>query len=115
MFIKSTLSVLALAGTLVAAHASAAPSPDAALLARASISKEQATRTALARVPNGHVGSAELEREHGRLIWSFDVAQAGRSGVTEVQVDARSGKIVSIQKESAAHEASETRAEAQGR
>ena len=67
----------------------------------------QAKQGALGKVPNGMVKSAELEREHGKLIWSFDVAQSGKSGVTEVQVDAVTGRVVSIRHESASKESSE--------
>jgi hypothetical protein len=75
----------------------------------------QATQTALRRVPNGAVKSVELEREHGKLVWSFDVAQSGKSGVTEVQVDAVTGQVVSLKRESAAQEADEASAEAKGK
>lgn len=109
---KPTLSLLALAGALTLTHAFAAEPSQAQLQAQAKVSQEQATRTALARVPNAKVRSAELEREHGKLVWSFDLAQDGKSGVTEIQVDARTGRVVSQKKESAAQEASEAAREA---
>jgi uncharacterized membrane protein YkoI len=56
-------------------------------------------RTALARVPGGRITEAELE-EDGRLLYSFDIRVEGRSGVEEVQVDARTGEVVSIEHES---------------
>ena len=65
----------------------------------AKISKEDATRTALAQVPNGMVKEAELEKEHGKLIWSFDIATPGTKDITEVNVDAISGQVVSTDKE----------------
>jgi uncharacterized membrane protein YkoI len=68
---------------------------DPALLAEARISRDAATWIALARVPDGAVASSELEREHGRLIWSFDVTRPDSRNVTEVHVDAQTGKIVS--------------------
>jgi uncharacterized membrane protein YkoI len=110
---KPTVSLLALAAVLAFSQAFAAESSQAQLQAQAKVSQEQATSTALARVPNAKVHSAELEREHGRLVWSFDLAQDGKSGVTEIQVDAISGKIVSVKKETAAQEATEARKEAQ--
>lgn len=110
---KPILSLLALAGAVAFTHAFAAEPSQAQLQAQAKISQEQATATALARVPNGKVRSAELEREHGKLVWSFDIARQGASGVTEIQVDARTGKIVSQKQESASQEASEARKEAQ--
>ncbi len=63
------------------------------------ISEPEARKIALARVP-GTVRSEELEREHRRIIYSYDIEQSGKPGVEEVQVDAKSGKIVSIKHES---------------
>jgi hypothetical protein len=113
MMIKPTLSLLALAAAVCFGNAFAAEPSQAQLQAQARISQEQATSTALARVPNGKVQSVELEREHGKLVWSFDIAQEGKSGVMEIQVDATTGKIASHKKETAAQEAAEARKEAQ--
>lgn len=113
MFKRTASSLLALAGALCFTHAFAAAPTQAELQAHAKVSQEQATKTALSRVPDAKVESSELEREHGKLIWSFDLARTGKPGVTEIQVDAITGKIVSMKKESAAHEAAETRKEAQ--
>ena len=77
----------------------------------AKITKEQATATALAKVPNGTVKEAELEREHGKLVWSFDIATPGTKDISEVQVDAKTGAVVSQTKETAKHEAAEKKAE----
>jgi uncharacterized membrane protein YkoI len=77
----------------------------------AKVTKEQATTTALAKVPGGTVKEAELEREHGKLVWSFDIATPGSKDITEVQVDAKTGEVVSQVKESAKHEAAEKKAE----
>src|SRR5437763_198886 len=49
----------------------------AKLMAKAKVSKEDAEKTALAQVPNGMVKEAELEKEKGKLIWSFDIATPG--------------------------------------
>lgn len=104
-----TLVTLGLAFTTP--YAFAGGDSQAALLAEAKVTETQAQATALAKVPHGIVKSSELEREHGRLIWSFDVAQASMKGVTEVQVDAKTGKIVSVKKETPAQEAKEAKAE----
>jgi hypothetical protein len=74
---------------------------------QAKITSEVAVQNALARVPGGQVREGELEKEHGRLVYSFDVLVPNREGVDEVQVDARSGKVVSVKHESAADEAKE--------
>ncbi len=39
--------------------------------------------------------SAELEAEHGCLVYSFDIEVAGKTGVQEVQIDAGNGTILS--------------------
>jgi uncharacterized membrane protein YkoI len=72
----------------------------------AKISESDARRTALARV-QGMVQSEELERENGRVVYSFDIRQADKPGVEEVQVDAVTGQIVSIEHESEATEKKE--------
>jgi hypothetical protein len=68
MFKLSTCFLLALAGELSLTQAMAADPSPADLQAEAKITQEQATRTALARVADGEVKSAELEREHGKLV-----------------------------------------------
>jgi uncharacterized membrane protein YkoI len=83
----------------------------AKLAARAKISQETAEQTALARVPNGTVKEAEIEKEHGKLIWSFDLATPGTTDITEVNVDAMTGAVISVQKESASDEAKEAKGE----
>lgn len=77
------------------------------------ITMEQAKDTALRRVP-GNIKSSELEHEHGRFIYSFDIGN--RKGIiTEVQVSAITGKVVSVTKESAQREAAEQRKESHER
>ena len=80
--------------------------------AHARITRAEAEKTALKEVPNGIVKEGELEREKGRLIWSFDIATPGTPNITEVQVDARTGKIVSKTTETPAKEAHEAATEA---
>src|SRR5436305_13571607 len=67
-------------------------------LARAAkITKEQAQEIAIKRAP-GNVESAELEREHGKLVYSFDIRNS-KGTITEVQVSAITGKVVSVEHE----------------
>lgn len=73
------------------------------------ITKEQATKTALLRAKGAVVKEAELEREKGRLVWSFDLEDAGK--IREIQVSAWSGKIVSDTIESPTAEKAEARAD----
>lgn len=80
---------------------------EGSVAAQARISRADAEKTALTRVPDGKIREGELEKEKGRLIWSFDIARAGTEDITEVHVDALTGAIVSTEKESAAAEAKE--------
>lgn len=82
------------------------------LMAKAKITRAQAEQTALKQAPNGKVKEGELEKEGGRLIWSFDIATSGTKNITEVQVDARTGKVVSKTIETPAKEAHESATEA---
>ena len=77
------------------------------LAAEAKITRNAAEHIALAQVPAGRVASGELEREHGKLIWSFDIAQNGTHDIKEIQVDAKNGKIVSVQIETSKDQAKE--------
>jgi uncharacterized membrane protein YkoI len=69
------------------------------LLAEAKVSRDDAGKTALANVPDGTIKESELEKEHDRLIWSFDVATPDAKDITEVNVDAITGAVVSTEKE----------------
>ena len=82
------------------------------LEAEAKVSKADAERTALAQVPGGKIKEGELEKEKGKLIWSFDIATPGTKDITEVQVDAINGGIVSKTIESAAEQEKEKKEEA---
>jgi hypothetical protein len=80
------------------------------LQAQAKISIEQARVIALKKVP-GEVKESELEKEHGKLVYSFDIQGTGDKDVTEVQVSAIDGSIVRVEKESAESEAKEKKRE----
>ena len=84
----------------------------AQLKAEAKITEAAAKVTALSKVPGGHVKSSELERENGKLLYSFDIATKGKSGIDEVQVDAITGaQIGNVVHETAKMEKAEARAE----
>lgn len=86
-------------------------STEQAQLARqARITMAQARATALKRAP-GNVESSELEREHGKLVYSFDIRNA-KGTITEVQVSAITGRVVSVEHENKKQEAAEKRKEA---
>ncbi|MFL5318734.1 MAG: PepSY domain-containing protein [Myxococcaceae bacterium] len=69
------------------------------LLKKATVTCEGARKTAMEKVPDGKIVEAELEDEHGRLVYSFDMKRKGQTGVEEVQVDAKSGEVVSVEHE----------------
>jgi len=79
----------------------------AKLEAKAKITKAAAQETALAKVPHGTVKESELEEEDGKLIWSFDIATPDSKDITEVAVDAITGKIISVEKETPEQQAKE--------
>lgn len=77
------------------------------LQAQATLSGDSAIAIALAQVPGGTIREAELENEHHRLIYSFDVKVAGKPGITEVNVDAKTGAVVGLSHEGPADKATE--------
>jgi hypothetical protein len=83
---------------------------EAKLAKQAKISKERAQEVALKRAP-GTVESSELEREHHKLVYSFDIRNA-RGTIDEVQVSAITGQIVRVEHENKQQEAAEKRKEA---
>jgi hypothetical protein len=79
----------------------------AKLMAEAKVSRADAEKTALAKVPNGTIKEGELEKEKGKLIWSFDITTPDTKDITEVAVDAITGDVISVEKETAENEAKE--------
>ncbi len=92
--------VLVLLTLILAASLCATAQPEPT----AKISMAQARAIALQK-ESGTVKSSELEKEHGRWIYSFDISTS--DGVREVNVDANTGKIVEDSKETTADEAKE--------
>ena len=116
--LSSALAVAALAIIAGSASAQAAKTAthhataNAKLRAEAKIDEATARATALKEVPNGVVRLSELEREMGKLIYSFDIKVPGKSGIEEVNVDAVSGAVVAHEHETPAKERSEAAKEA---
>src|SRR5437899_5045831 len=77
--------------------------PDS-LLKQAKVTEEVAAKAALARVPKGQIQTVELEKEKGRLIYSYDIKVTGKSGIDEVAVSATTGKVVAYSHETPADE-----------
>jgi uncharacterized membrane protein YkoI len=124
MFLKKAFIIpsLAMASATVATRtanaqqaqlaSSAKVTVDSKLRAEAKISEATARVTALKVVPTGKIESGELEREHGKLIYSYDIKVAGKSGIEEVAVDAMSGAVIAHEHETPAAEKKEAALEA---
>jgi uncharacterized membrane protein YkoI len=84
----------------------------ASLQKEAKISEATARATALKEVPNGVVKSSELEREGGKLIYSYDITVPGKTGIDEVNVNAVDGSVVAKQHETPKAEKAEAVKEA---
>jgi len=100
---KTTLIAVLVALTVTGSYAAAEGHPK--------ISMKKAKSIALKRVPGGKIASAKLEKEGGKLIYSFDIKTTA-GGITEVNVDAIDGKVVAMQEETPAKEAAEKQKEA---
>jgi len=79
----------------------------AAWMAEAKVTDAEARATALKEVPGGTITEGGLEREDGKLIYSFDISVAGKEGIEEIAVDAITGKMLSHAHETPADEAKE--------
>src|SRR5258708_28137840 len=106
---KATLLGILLALLMLPAWAGGqSKASQAALGKEAKITMEQAQKAAFAKEP-GKIQEGELEREKGRLIYSFDIKMA--DGIHEVNIDAMTGEVVEDTVESAAAEAKEKAAD----
>jgi hypothetical protein len=85
----------------------------AQLKAEAKITESAAKASALSKVPGGLLKASELERENGKLVYSFDIATKGKSGIDEVQIDAITGaQVGNVVHETPKMEKAEAKAEA---
>ena len=100
---RTIITCLLLAGGLL----TTARADDAKPEAQAKISKADAEKAALAKVPNGAVKESELEKEDGKLIWSVDVTLPDTKDIKEVAVNAVTGEVDSVETETAADQAKE--------
>jgi len=101
------IAAIAFAGSHAQAQGSYKKELPDALTKVAKVTESVAAATAQARVPNGKIQGVELEREKDRLIYSYDIKTAGKTGIDEVHVDAMTGKIISFAHESPAAEKKE--------
>lgn len=84
------------------------------LEAQAKITKAEAQKIALDRVPGGMIKECDIEKEKGKLLWSFDIATPGTKDITEVQVDAMTGQVLDVSKETAADQEKEKKQDEKG-
>jgi uncharacterized membrane protein YkoI len=106
------VAAVVLAGASAGAQASYTRHIPDSLVKEARITEAAAAATAKARLPKATIEGVELERENGKLIYSYDLKTAGKSGIDEVNVDAITGKVVAIAHETPATEKKEAAAEA---
>ncbi len=69
---------------------------DARRVAQAKVTLGSALTIAGARARTGTFDEAEIEREHGRLVWEVVFEHSGGREV-EIKVDALTGKVVSVE------------------
>ncbi len=77
------------------------------LLKQATITPDEARKTALAQVRNGSIAEEEIEMEDGKLAYSFDIKVPGQTGIEEVLVDAKTGAVIAHEHESPKQQAAE--------
>ena len=109
--IRRTALELAILGSILLAPLETVAAPEAAIPSHPKVSESAARATALAQVKGGIVQSSELEREAGKLVWSFDIERPGSKDITEILVDANTGRIVSKKQETPAEQAKEAQAD----
>jgi len=112
--IGSTLTFAVLTGGFAGCctHCKEKECSPARLEAQAKISKAEAEKIALDKVPGGAIKEGEIEKEKGKLLWSFDIATPGTKDITEVQVDAITGTVLDVSKETVADQEKEKKEDA---
>ena len=96
--IKGSIIALALAASWTHSNLWAQQS-ETDLLKQARVTKHEAKKIALAKVKRGAIKCVALEKENGVLIWSVDIAQPPQKDLTDVWVDATTGKITAVEVE----------------
>jgi uncharacterized membrane protein YkoI len=112
--VSLTAAMIAVMLTAPATHAQANYKRDLpdSLKAQAKVAEDAAAKTALAKVPKGSIEGVELEKEKGKLLYSYDIKVPGKKGVEEVHIDAMTGKFLSKEHESPSQEKKEGAEEA---
>jgi uncharacterized membrane protein YkoI len=63
------------------------------------ITKAEAERIALTKVPGGRIRSAELATARGQRFWSVYIAKPESKNAKEIRVDTATGQILAVQTE----------------
>ena len=80
---------------------------EAELLKQVRLTKHDAKKIALTKIKRGTIKCVHLEKENGVLIWSVDIAQPAKKDLTDIWVDATTGKITSVTVETPIYEKEE--------
>ena len=95
-----TLAIAAALGLCAScAHHEQKEKQDPVLLAKAKITQADAEKTAVKKAPDGTVTESELKNKKGRLVWSIEMSRPKTTDITEVKVDAITGKVVKVEVE----------------
>src|SRR5262245_2426154 len=100
--VVAVVSTVVLSASLVSC--ATASHRETKLQAESKITRAEAEKIALAKVPGGTIREGEIEKEKGQLIWSFDITTPGTTDITEVHVSALNGDVIAIEKEGPAKE-----------
>ena len=66
------------------------------LEAQAKISRAEAEKIALSRVPGGTISQGTITEELGKLVWAFHITTPGTPGNTRLVVDAKTGTVLAV-------------------
>jgi uncharacterized membrane protein YkoI len=69
------------------------------LLAQATISDAAARAVALERFPNGQIVDAEIDEDHGRVMYKYELHIASERRTVDVDIDAKTGAIVAVEED----------------
>jgi len=72
--------------------------------AAAAISRDKAEAIALRQVPGATIAAGALDKLKGRLVWSFDLSRPESRNLTEVVIDADTGKVLAVRLETPAEQ-----------
>ena len=95
-------AVLSFAAGGLAAQEAPAPTrnvPDS-LVSKVKINEDSARAIALKRVPGTVQSTALAKSGKTRLVYTFKVQRTGRTGLTDVLVNANTGKVIAVRRES---------------